>query len=100
MPRAKLPEYFKEYKVEIHTYADTPAMALRFHREKVDYHKRWIKGTLIDEDIFGGQTDNITTTLTYIKGGADGQVGQGDEHGEEEDSEKLSAGTVHRAPWG
>ena len=76
MPRAKLPEYFKEYRVEINTYEESGrGMALRFHKEKVDYHKRWIKGTLISEVQHGGESDCLATTLTYVKGGSDEQPG-------------------------
>lgn len=88
MPRAKLPEYFKGYSVTINTEAETPAMALRWHKESIDYHKRWIKGTLVSEENFG-EGKYLTTTLTYSKGGSDGQVGQEDEHGEEESQTEL-----------
>ena len=45
MPRAKLPEYFKGYEITIQTSEESQAMAERFHKEKLDNHKRGIKGT-------------------------------------------------------
>ena len=89
MPRAKLPEYFKEYEITVSTSEKTRAMTRRFHDEKVSYHKRWIKGTLVSSEEVGTGSNCMYTTLKYVKGGLDGQ--EGEECREEEEKTELSS---------
>lgn len=63
MPKPKIPEYYKDYKVTATGLGSTVQEAEHNLRESVKYHMRWIRGAVVQTVRWG---DNHDTNGTKI----------------------------------
>lgn len=70
MPRAKIPEYFKEYKVTCTGVGRTVQEAEHHLKENVKYNLKWIRGAVIQAKRWGDNNNtegsNIVRNLDLV----------------------------------